>query len=61
MGISSKTLAEHFSASSKRFCAPRSWPKLDVSKRTVWSDQEHLIQIRFRGQGIALILILAVA
>src|SRR6266576_3903086 len=55
MGISSKTLAEHFFCLAQTLLCPTQLAELDVSKRTVWSDQEQLIQIRFRGQGIALI------
>src|SRR2546429_5002861 len=55
MGISSQTLAEHFFCLVQTLLCLTQLAELDVSKRTVWSDQEQLIQIRFRGQGIALI------
>src|SRR6266566_9899250 len=55
MGISSKTLAEHFFCLAQTLLCPTQLAELDVSKRTVWRDQEQLIQVRFRGQGVALI------
>src|SRR6266550_3268923 len=55
MGISSKTLAEHFFCLVQTLLCPTQLAELDVSKRAVWRDQEQLIQVRFRGQGIVLI------